>query len=406
MNTTVAGRPLPGMTADFAESRSLAKVESVPWYAWTSLVATACITSGLYWDISWHMTIGRDTFWTPAHLLIQFGAVLGGLSAAFIIFGTTFWRRTGAEESSVRILGFWGPLGAFLSAWGAAAMLISAPFDDWWHNHYGLDVKIISPPHELLGVGIESINVGGIILMMGLLNRAQGAARRQLQWMVLTVGSFIVVNSMIGRLQFTDRALMHSAVMYSWLAVGPPFVLEFIARATRVRWARTITASFYTLLFMLGVWIFPLFAAEPKLGPVYQRITHMIPLGFPILLLAPAIALDLLCERMNKTRAEPTFGIKWLQALLAGIVFVAALVAAQWPFANFLMSPASRNWVFGTLNHPYMASPEWYGVRNIFWQYETTAGHFWANIGWAVFWATLCTRLGIMFGNWMRKVQR
>jgi hypothetical protein len=38
------------------------------------LVGAAAITSivfGLYWDISWHMTIGRDTFWTPAHLAIQ-----------------------------------------------------------------------------------------------------------------------------------------------------------------------------------------------------------------------------------------------------------------------------------------------------------------------------------------------
>lgn len=407
MNTTVAGRPLPGMAADFAGVRAESKPVAIPWYAWTSVLATISMTSGLYWDISWHLSIGRDTFWTPAHLLIQFGAVLGGLSAAAIIFGTTFRRQTHrAEDSSVRILGFWGPLGAFLTAWGAAAMLISAPFDDWWHKHYGLDVKIVSPPHELLGVGIESINVGGIILMMGLLNRAEGAVRRQLQWMVLTVGGFIVTNSMIGRLQFTDRALMHSAFMYTTLAIGPPFVLEFLARATRVRWARTITASFYTVLFILGVWIFPLFAAEPKLGPVYQRITHMIPLGFPILLLAAAIALDLLWTRMNKVSPEPGFGAKWLQALVAGIVFVAALVAAQWPFANFLMSPASRNWVFGTLNHPYMADPNWYGVRNVFWNYETTAGHFWANMGWAVFWATLCTRLGIMFGNWMRKVQR
>jgi hypothetical protein len=407
MNNTAAGTRLPDMTADFAGARAISEPGSIPWYAWTSVLASACISSGLYWDISWHLSIGRDTFWTPAHLLIQFGAVLAGSAAAIIIFGKTFFAH-GAEarESSIRILGFWGPLGAFLSAWGAAAMLISAPFDNWWHNNYGLDVKIISPPHQLLGVGIESINFGGIILMVGLLNRAEGAVRRTLQWMVLTVGGFVVCNSMIGRLQFTDRALMHSAFMYIWLAIGPPFVLEAIARPTRLRWARTITAAFYTVLFTLGVWIFPLFTAEPKLGPVYQRITHMIPLGFPLLLLAPAIVLDLLWPKMDKLWPNAGFSVKWLQALVAGIVFVAAMVAAQWPFANFLMSPASRNWIFGTLDHPYMADPEWYGVRNVFWQYETTAGHFWTNMAWAVFAATLCTRLGIMFGNWMRKVQR
>jgi len=32
-------------------------------------------------------------------------------------------------------------------------MLASAPFDDWWHNAYGLDVRIISPPHMVLAAG-------------------------------------------------------------------------------------------------------------------------------------------------------------------------------------------------------------------------------------------------------------
>jgi hypothetical protein len=404
MNTTAADTRLPGLAQTFTAARS--RADAIPWYAWTSVLATACISSGLYWDISWHLTIGRDTFWTPAHLLIQFGAVLAGTAAAILIFSTSFSRNAEAKESSVRVLGLWGPMGAFLSAWGAAAMLISAPFDNWWHNAYGLDVKIISPPHQLLGVGIESISFGGMILIAGRMNRAQGALRRHLELMLLTLGGCVVVNSMLGRLSFTDRALMHSAFMYLWLAIGPPFVLEAVARATGLRWARTTAAAFYTVFFLLALWIFPLFAAEPKLAPVYQRITHMVPLSFPILLLAPAIVLDLLWPKMNALWPKPGFGVKWLQALVVGVVFVGALVIAQWPFANFLMSPASRNWVFGTEYHPYMASPEWYGVRNLFWQYETTAGHFWSNMAWAVFAATLCTRLGIMFGNWMRKVQR
>jgi hypothetical protein len=401
MNTTIAGTP--SLAREFTVARS--RAEAVPWYAWTSLLAAACFSAGLYWDISWHLTIGRDTFWTPAHLLIQFGAVIGGCAAAIIIFGTTFSRSADPRDSSVRVLGLWGPVGAFLCAWGAAAALISAPFDNWWHNAYGLDVKIISPPHQLLGVGIESINVGGIIMMVGALNRAEGAMRRHLQWIMLTVGGLITVNGMMGRLEVTDRAMMHHAWMYLWLAIGIPFVLETVARATRMPWARTAMAALYTVFFILGVWIFPLFSAEPKLAPVYQRITHMIPLGFPVLLLAPAIALDLLWQKLNATNPEPTFGAKWLQAVIAGFVYVAAFVVAQWPFANFLMSPASRNWVFGTLDHPYMVPPDWYGVRNLFLPAEPPL-RFWLRMAVAVSFATLFTRLGIMFGNWMRKVQR
>src|ERR1041384_3059031 len=65
-------------------------VETVPWLVWANVIASMCISTGLYWDISWHETIGRDSFWTPAHLLIQFGAVLGAFGSAWVIMQTTF----------------------------------------------------------------------------------------------------------------------------------------------------------------------------------------------------------------------------------------------------------------------------------------------------------------------------
>ncbi len=400
MSTTIAGSRLP-VAAELTESKS--KTDAIPWYLWSSVIATACISSGLYWDISWHMTIGRDTFWTPAHLLIQLGAVLAGLSSAYLIFSTTLGGNAQAKESSVQVTGLLGPLGAFISAWGAVVMVISAPFDNWWHNAYGLDVRIISPPHEVLGFGIEAISWGGVILIVGCMNRAQGMLRKRMQGLLLALGGLIMTHFMMGRLEWTDRAFMHSGVFYLALGAGLPFALESFARAAGLRWSRTTVAAIYTAFFLLAEWVFPLFAAEPKLGPVYQRVTHMVPLGFPVLILAPAIALDLLWPRLNSIWPQPGFWSKWSQASVAGIVFVAALMAAQWPFGNFLMSPASRNWVFGTQIHPYMAPPDWFSVRNLFWGNEI---HFWRNLGWAFFAAILCTRLGITFGNWMRKVRR
>ena len=65
---------------------------SFPWLSWAGLISSVCIAVGLYWDISWHEAIGRDTFWTPAHLLIQFGAVLTGLCAGWVILQATFSR--------------------------------------------------------------------------------------------------------------------------------------------------------------------------------------------------------------------------------------------------------------------------------------------------------------------------
>jgi hypothetical protein len=432
MNTTAISTQLPANAAEFARSRA----ESIPWYLWSTFLATACIASGLYWDISWHLTIGRDTFWTPAHLLIQFGAVLAGLSSAYLIFATTLSRDPQARESSVKVMWLWGPLGAFICAWGAGTMVFSAPFDNWWHNAYGLDVKIISPPHEILGFGIVGIGVGGAVLIVGQMNRAHEIIRTRLAWLLLSLGGLLFVQTMVGRLEYTDRSLMHSAVMYLLLAIGPPFVMEAFARPSGLRWARTAIATVYTVYFLLGLWVFPLFAAEPKLAPVYQHVTHMVPLWFPILMLAPALALDFLWPKLQEpqnwnvwlrspvaavaavvglpfhllnillTKQRQEAWNKWLQATVAGIVFVAALVAIQWPFANFLMSPAANNWVFGAQYHPYMASPEGNSVRNMFWSFEKTPAQFWGYMALALFCSIYCTRLGVVFGDWLRKMRR
>ena len=44
-------------------------------------------------------------------------------------------------------------------------------------------------------------------------------------------------------------------------------------------------------------WILPLFPAQPKLGPVYHPLTQFTPPEFPLLLIVPALALDLLWQR-------------------------------------------------------------------------------------------------------------
>ncbi|HTB18763.1 MAG TPA: hypothetical protein VK708_11630, partial [Bryobacteraceae bacterium] len=125
-----------------APTRHRTRSTTVPWYIWCSVLAVTSAMAGAHWDISWHRSIGRDNFWTPAHIAIYMCGVLAGLSCAYLILATTFGRND-LKDASVKMWGFRGPLGAFLSAWGGLAMLTSAPFDDWWHNAYGLDVKIV-----------------------------------------------------------------------------------------------------------------------------------------------------------------------------------------------------------------------------------------------------------------------
>src|SRR5215211_2884624 len=123
--------PLAGARASSAE-----RAAAIPWYVYSALAAATSIIVGVIWDISWHRSIGRDTFWTPAHLAIYAGGLIAGVSGGVVVLRTTFGTRSPA--AAVRVWGFRGPLGAWVGIWGALAMLASAPFDDWWHNTYGL----------------------------------------------------------------------------------------------------------------------------------------------------------------------------------------------------------------------------------------------------------------------------
>ena len=160
----------------------------IPWYLWAVALAVTSVTVGAHWDVSWHRSIGRDTFWTPAHIAIYLCGVLAGICCGYLILNTTFRRPPEMIASSVGVLGFRAPLGAFLAAWGGIAMLTSAPFDDWWHNAYGLDVKIVSPPHTLLILDIFAVEIGAFFLIAAAMNRASQAQSAKLQWLLLYLG--------------------------------------------------------------------------------------------------------------------------------------------------------------------------------------------------------------------------
>lgn len=379
---------------------SVTRAVAVPWYIWSAVLAVTSTTVGLYWDISWHTGIGRDTFWTPAHMAIQFGAVLTGISCAYLILHTTFAGSAEGKATSVNIWGFRGPLGAFIAAWGGFAMLTSAPFDNWWHDSFGLDVKILSPPHVVLVIGIFFMGFGGLVLIAGRKNLSTGDARVRLDHLLVYVGSLLLsLLVMLGFEYLGDQTLMHSAIFYRVLGMVGPLVLVGIARASEQKWAATIAASIFTALWLAGLWLFPLFPAEPKLGPVFTQVTHMVPLGFPVLLLPGAVALDLTLHRLKESR-------KIVQAAVAGIVFFVVGVACNWPWANLLMKPAARNWVFGMGYFGYFMRPSEYHLAWEFAPYEKTRPEFWMGMAIALLATVIAARVGMMWGDWVARVRR
>jgi len=375
------------------------EIASVPWYIWVLFTAVVSVVVGGYWDISWHMSIGRDTFWTPAHIAIQMCGILSGFSCAYLIFSCTFGGNPALRSASVQVWGFRGPLGAFIAAWGGATMLSSAPFDNWWHNAYGLDVKIFSPPHVVLDGGVLAIQVGAVVLIASTMNRATPALVKTLDRLLLLLGGMVTMLALTVVWESTYRVLMHTAQCYRAVAIVLPVVLLGFAMISRQRWACTIVAGIYTAYAAFMLWLFPFFPATPKLGPVYQHITHMVPMEFPLLIIVPAFLLDLIRPRLA------AWG-KWAQAATLGVIFLAAFLAVQWPFATFLVSPASANRFFGTKYFAYFASPNGFDVRHLFFPIERTTAEFWRVMAEAFLLAILSTRLGMAWGDWVRKIRR
>ncbi len=389
----------------FPLSAGRVNVRTIPWYVWLGTLAVTSASIGGAWDVSWHRSIGRDTFWTPAHMAIQVCGIIAAIICGYLMLVNTFGQSTTEKAASVNVLGFRAPLGAFIAAWGGIAMITSAPFDNWWHAAYGLDVKIVSPPHTLLILGIRAVTVGILFLILAAMNRARNdetpAGERTFKWLqriFLYVGGIIVSGQMFFLIEYTWDVQLHSAIAYIAMGIGVPLAFAILSQASRYKWAATTAASVY-MLFVIGeILILPLFPAQPKLGPVFNPVTHFVPAKFPILIIVPALALDLLWQKT--TAWKP-----WKVALVSGFLFIAILAIVEWPFANFLLSKASENRFFGTIYFDYNSRPNGYDRLRQFLDPDNGITLYWGLLR-AAMYASISTWIGLSFGRWMRSVQR
>ena len=368
----------------------------IPWYVAAVVIAATSAVVGVMWDISWHRSIGRDTFWTPAHLAIYLGGVLAGAACGWLVLRTTFSGTPEEQAAGVTFWGFRGPLGAWVAIWGAIAMLASGPFDNWWHNAYGLDVKVLSPPHVILALGFTGIQLGALLLVLSLQNRTADRVREY--GLLFAYGAGILLQNVaimgIEQIGFPNSA--HNAQYYKVAGAVFPFVLLAVARAARLRWAATAAAAAYLAISLVMIWVLQLFPATPKLAPVFNPVTHMVAPPFPLLLVVPAAALDLLVQRFG-------LGRDWRLAVLGGVMFLGVFFATQWFFTDFLLTPHARNFAFGVDQWDYSSRVGPWRYR--FWRIQVdpvTAN----GLAWATVFAIVSARLGLWWGNWMARVRR
>lgn len=368
------------------------------WHAYAVVLGAVCVMIGVYWDISWHMTIGRDTFWTPAHVLIQAGGLISGLSSGFVVLKSTIAPSERDVATAVRVWGFRGPLGAWLCIWGCFAMLASAPFDNWWHDAYGLDVKIVSPPHTILALGIFAIVNGALMLTLARQNRGDGKDRDRFSMLYIIAGGMFVMNFGIFLTEYSLRFLQHGAEFYRMSAIFYPFALIAVARGSKVAWPATATAAVYMGMMLVLMWVIQLFPATPKLGPIYQPITHMVAMAWPLWLIVPALGIDYVRRRMPRQAPMP------IEAAALGATFSVLFLLVQWPWAWFMVrSTWSRNRFFNADNFVYWAAPAYVARAHQFYSGGDAVGE---TVIATLTIAALSSWMGLAWGSWMTRVRR
>ncbi len=382
---------------------------SIPLYVYAVSFASLSAIIGVIWDISWHTTIGRDQFLSPPHLLIYAAAVFGGLFSGIQVLWNTFKASQETKKRLIKVWGFfYSSLGAMFCIWGAIAMLTSAPFDDWWHNAYGLDVVILSPPHTLLALGMLFLQFGacvGISKYLNLLESKDPLNEQHLKQQSIYKGLFIIAASsflcMVCTLltAYLDTRQQHLSLFYQVAATVVLLFLPAFKRALRLKWGMTAIALGY--FFILGIcnWVLQAFHAEPKLGPILNPVTHYQPLQFPILFFIPAIAMDLIIQKVKWN--------DWTKAFLLSTVFVLLLFAVQYPLSSFLLqSSDARNHFFGSYSWYYGAEPDWEFRYKFLPQEIEPIPNLLEGLITALVIGVFTSRISLRWGKWMKSIQR
>jgi hypothetical protein len=202
---------------------------------WTLFVAHAIAGWGTQWDVQWHLTIGRDSFWIAPHVMTYSGVTL----LVLVSFGMLAWTNAFGERTVAtrRFAGFTATPGWHVAAWGIAMTVLAAPIDDLWHRLFGLDVTLWSPPH-MLGL------VGGITNAAGcwLIAREAYPAGRPVRTAALVLaGGFVYGSVGFGlqpgvRIAYTyGSVLFFTYPMLAALFASIPLVIT--TRLSRLRFA-------------------------------------------------------------------------------------------------------------------------------------------------------------------------
>lgn len=274
-----------------------------------ALLSGAAGMVGVYLDTAWHRTVGRDSFFILPHLFI-YGGGLGVWAAALAgIARATLGRDDEFGGPVLRLGRLRLPFGFALTALGIIVIMAAAPVDAWWHNTFGKDVLIWSPPHLQLHLGAGMAAIG--LLFAVAAQRGRGAFARPWLWRCAMIAVLVdlVHRGHFALAHYTMLAHARTPDLYPFLvALLVPVVLVAAARAVGP-WAPTVAC----LLFLGVAWLMDVMLRIID----YERYTLT-----PVLAVPAAVVS--LVFRLGGRRRERA----WLAAV-AGLAFALVFVVME-----------------------------------------------------------------------------
>jgi hypothetical protein len=264
-----------------------------------------------YWDIATHIDIGRERFLTPAHIGIYSAVLLSAIAIALSGLADHFHAGDSFLDALRHPFRNLRP-GIGVAGAGMLTALVAAPIDNAWHELYGIDVTIWSPPHLLAIFGIAASTLGLAALVAPAV-----LGRNSAIYPVLLAGFMTAL--LITTAEFEFNAPQYR-IAYHPIILAASSALVFTTAAGR-RWRATTVALWFE-----GV----------RIASVLYLLAEGRSLPFVPVVLPAAIVADLMIK--NRRQRGPAMGATVaVVAIISNWIALELLPGLHWPVDDLVL---------------------------------------------------------------------